>query len=84
MSNDEVNKFKMKISVNGRIIEILASDNIKITRRIEPETVKYFLNIQNREICEIKANSVSNRYAIYFEPIGKQIHHNRHYLIYCR
>lgn len=80
-----MNKFKMKIPVNGRIIEILASDNIKITRRIEPETVKYFLNIQNREICEIKANSVSNRYAIYFEPIGKQIHPNRrHYLIYCR
>lgn len=78
-----MNKFKMTIDVNGRIMEMLASDNITITRQIELETVKYFLNVQNREICEIQVNSISNRYTIHFEPIGKQVHTNR-YLIYCR
>ena len=26
---------------------------MKITRKFEPETVKYFLNVYNRDICDI-------------------------------
>ena len=70
LASNELNSFKMIIEIDGKFMEMFPDKNMKITRKLEPETVKYFLNVYNRDICEIKENASNNKYKIRFEPIG--------------
>lgn len=68
----DLTKFKMIIKLNDKLLQLFPDKNIKITRKIESENVKYFLNVYNRDICEISENSPENFYEISFEPIGNK------------
>lgn len=68
----DLSKFKMILKLSDRLLQLFPDKNMKITRRIENENVKYFLNVYNRDICEISENSPKNMYEICFEPIGNK------------
>ena len=71
--NHDLKKFKMIVKVSDRNMVMFPDDKMKITRKIERNTVKYSLNVYSRDICDIKENTIDTKYKIHFEPIGNYL-----------